>query len=204
LQRDAELTVAQLTGELEAGEAAAPDLAALEEAVAAARAEVERLEGLDRAFRLAIDTVQRLTHEAHQAFARRLEQYAAGALTTITGGRYNEIFVDPTSLAVRVRVPETGAIHDLDVLSAGTRDQIYLLVRFAMTRMFAEGLELPPQLLDDPFAFWDASRIERCLPIIAQNAFGVQTLLFTASRELAEAAHAAGAHRIDVGAEVAV
>jgi uncharacterized protein YhaN len=204
MQRDAEMQVAQLTGELEAGEAAVPDLAALEEGVAAARSEVERLEALDRAFRLAIDTVQRLTHEAHQAFARRLEQYASGALTTITGGRYDEIFVDPTSLAVRVRVPETGAIHDLDVLSAGTRDQIYLLVRFAMTRMFAEGLELPPQLLDDPFAFWDASRIERCLPIIAQNAFGAQTLLFTASRDLAEAAQAAGAHRIDVGAEVAV
>ncbi len=148
--------------------------------------------------------MQRLTHEAHQAFARRLEQYAAVELGTITAGRYREIFVDPTTLAVRVRVPETSAIESLDVLSAGTRDQVYLLVRFAMARMFAEGLELPPLLLDDPFAFWDASRIERCLPIIAQSAFGAQTLLFTSSRELADAASAAGAHRIDLGAEIPV
>jgi recombinational DNA repair ATPase RecF len=200
--RDAEMTVAQLTGELDAGEATVADLAALEEAVVRARAEVDRLEALERAFRLATETVGRLTHEAHQAFARRLETYAATSLGTITAGRYGEIFVDPTTLAVRVRVPETGAIEELAALSAGTRDQIYLLVRFAMTRMFAEGLEMPPLLLDDPFAYWDASRIERCLPLIAQNAFGAQTLLFTSSRELALAAESVGARRIDVGAEV--
>jgi uncharacterized protein YhaN len=68
--------------------------------------------------------------------------------------------------------------------------------------MFAEGLEMPPLLLDDPFAYWDASRIERCLPLIAQNAFGAQTLLFTSSRELALAAESVGARRIDVGDEV--
>jgi uncharacterized protein YhaN len=196
------MTVAQLTGELDAGEATVADLAALEEAVVRARAEVDRLEALERAFRLATETVGRLTHEAHQAFARRLETYAATSLGTITAGRYGEIFVDPTTLAVRVRVPETGAIEELAALSAGTRDQIYLLVRFAMTRMFAEGLEMPPLLLDDPFAYWDASRIERCLPLIAQNAFGAQTLLFTSSRELALAAESVGARRIDVGAEV--
>ncbi len=201
MQRDAELTVAQLTGELEAGEAAVPDLAALEEAVERARAEVERIEALERAFALAVSTVARLTHEAHQAFARRLETYAADALGTITAGRYREIFVDPATLAVRVRVPETGAIESLELLSAGTRDQVYLLVRFAMTRMFAEGLEMPPLLLDDPFAYWDASRIERCLPLVAQNAFGAQTLLFTSSHDLAVAAQSIGANRIDVGAE---
>ncbi len=198
LQRDAEMTVAQLTGELDAGEAAIADLAALEEAVLRARAEVERIEALDQAFRLALEALVRLTHEAHQAFARRLETYAADELATITGGRYREIHVDPATLAVRVRVPETGAIADLEVLSAGTRDQVYLLVRFAMARMFAEGLEMPPFLLDDPFAFWDERRIERCLPIVAQNAFGAQTLLFTSSRELAAAAETVGAVRIDL------
>ena len=204
LHRDADLTVAQLTGELDAGEATVADLAALEEAVERARTEVERIEALERAFGLAIATVGRLTHEAHQAFARRLESYAADALGTITAGRYREVFVDPASLAVRVRVPETGAIEELELLSAGTRDQIYLLVRFAMTRMFAEGLEMPPLLLDDPFAYWDASRIERCLPLVAQNAFGAQTLLFTSSRELAAAAQGVGARRIDVDAEFPV
>jgi uncharacterized protein YhaN len=180
------------------GEGTAADLAPIEEDVERLNGEIARIEALDRALGLAIATVERLTHEAHQAFARRLETYAAEALRDVTGGRYSEIRVDPATLIVRARVPETGAIVALEALSTGTRDQVYLLIRIAMARMFAEGLELPPLLLDDPFAFWDDTRIERCLPIIAHNAFDAQTILFTSSPELAAAAERVGAARIDL------
>ncbi len=204
LVHDADLTIAALTAELTLGEDAAPPLAPIEEDVERLNAEIERIESLDRALALAVDTVQRLTHEAHQKFARRLETYAADALRDITGGRYSEIRVDPGTLVVRARVPETGAIVDLESLSAGTRDQVYLIIRIAMARMFAEGLELPPLLLDDPFAYWDEARIERCLPIIAHNAFDAQTILFTCSPDLAAAAERVGAARIDLITTVAV
>lgn len=201
---DTDIVVAELSTELELGEAAIGDLAALEEAVVQLRAEVERLEAFDRAIVLAHATVSRITGETHRAFARRLESYAADTLSTITAGRYSELHVDPKTLAVRVRVPETKGIEDLDQLSAGTRDQIYLIVRFAMARMFAEGLETPPLLLDDPFAYWDEARIERCLPLVAQNAFSAQTILFTSSAELASAAATIGATRIDLAPAAAV
>jgi hypothetical protein len=202
LMRDAELATATLTVELKLGESAIPELAPIEEDVERMRAEIARIESFDRALSLAAATVSRLTHEAHQAFARRLETYASEALHKVTGGRYSEIRVDPATLIVKARVPETGAIVDLDVLSAGTRDQIYLIIRIAMARMFAEGLELPPLLLDDPFAYWDDARIERCIPIIAYNAFDAQTILFTASPALAAAAEHLGAARIDLVASV--
>jgi uncharacterized protein YhaN len=198
LVRDADLAIASLTGELNLGESTLTDLAPIEEDVERLKGEIERIEAFDRALALAVATVERLTHEAHQAFARRLETYAADALRDVTGGRYSEIRVDPTSLIVRARVPETGAIVGLEALSTGTRDQIYLLIRIAMARMFAEGLELPPLLLDDPFAYWDDTRIERCLPIIAHNAFDAQTILFTSSPDLAAAAERVGAARIDL------
>ena len=73
-----------------------------------------------------------------------------------------------------------------------------------MARMFAEGLELPPLLLDDPFAYWDDTRIERCIPIIAHNAFDAQTILFTASPELAAVAERIGATRIDLVSAVSL
>jgi len=199
-----DITIAEYSKELELGEAAIGDLASLEEELAFIRDEVKRLESFDRALALAHATVERITRETHRAFARRLEAYAADALGAITAGRYSELHVDPKTLAVRVRVPETGAIEVLDALSAGTRDQIYLIVRFAMARMFAEGLETPPLLLDDPFAYWDEARIERCLPLVAQNAFAAQTILFTSSAELAAAAVAIGAARIDLAPALAV
>ncbi len=194
--REAERAVAALEGELRRAEATIPDVAALDEALAATGAEIARLEAFGRAVELARATVERRKEEAHRGFARRLEEYSAGVLGTITAGRYGEIRLDPSTLAIRVRVPETGAIEDLDRLSAGTRDQVALVVRFATARMFAEGLETPPLLLDDPFAYWDAARIERCLPVLVRGAADAQILLFTASSELADAAGALGARRI--------
>jgi hypothetical protein len=194
--RDAERGFASLEGELRGAEDAIPDVAALDEALAATRAEIARLEAFGRAVELARATVEKRKDEAHRGFARRLEEYSADVLGTITAGRYGEIRLDPATLAIRVRVPETGAIEDLALLSAGTRDQVALVVRFATARMFAEGLETPPLILDDPFAYWDTARIERCLPVLARGAADAQTVLFTASAELADAASAAGATRI--------
>jgi DNA repair exonuclease SbcCD ATPase subunit len=194
--RDAERLVASLEGELRAGEENVADVAALDEALAATRGDVARLEAFDRAVKLARTTIQTHKDEAHRAFARRLEEYGAGVLGEITDGRYGEMRLDASTLAIRVRIPETGAIEDLDRLSAGTHDQIALVVRFATARMFAEGLETPPLLLDDPFAFWDAARIARCLPVLVRGARDAQCIVFTASAELADAAAAAGATRI--------
>lgn len=198
--RDAERAVANLEGELRAGEESVPDVAALDEALGATRAEIARLEAFERAVKLAREKIEKHKDEAHRAFARRLEQYSAEVLDTITGGRYGELRLDPATLAIRVRIPETGGFEDVEKLSAGTRDQIALVVRFATARMFAEGLETPPLLLDDPFAFWDADRITRCLPVLMHGALDAQCILFTASPELAEAAELAGATLIELRA----
>lgn len=191
--RATEASLAALGAERRAAEVHAADLAALDEEHALARVEIAKLDTFARAIALARTALETRTREAHEKFARRLEDYAAEQFAAITGGRYTDLFVDPTTLEVRVRVPETGAIVGLGALSAGTREQAYLVVRFAMARMFSEGLETPPLLLDDPFAFWDAARVERCLPILLAGAQTMQAIVFTASAALAEAARAAGA-----------
>jgi len=197
-----ERDLAAMQGELAAAERAIPELPDLDEAIARTEAEIARLEAFERALLLAKETLEFRTDEAHSSFARRLEDYAAGTFATITAGRYGELRVNPATLEITVRIPETQAIEKIEFLSAGTRDQAYLVVRFAMARMFAEGGETPPLLLDDPFAYWDAQRIERCLPIVERGALDGQTLLFTSSDELARAAAARGAQRIDLSAPV--
>jgi DNA repair exonuclease SbcCD ATPase subunit len=201
--REAERSTAALEGELRAGDQNVPDIAALDEELAATRREIARLDAFDRALKLARKAIDARKEEAHRAFARRLEEYSAGVLDAITVGRYGDVRLDPATLAIRVRVPETGAFEELDRLSAGTRDQIALVVRFATARMFAEGFETPPLLLDDPFAFWDAERIARCLPVLVHGALGAQCILFTASSELAAAAAAAGATTIELSPALA-
>jgi DNA repair exonuclease SbcCD ATPase subunit len=197
-------SAAALGAEVRAAETQLEDLAALDEWVQSLREKARRLERFEVSVSLARQCIEDRTREAHQKFARRLTDYASRTLNGITKGRYIDVRVDPTTLAVRVRAPETGAIVDVDRLSAGTREQAYLVVRLAMVRMFAEGLETTPIILDDPFAYWDEERIARGLPILKAFARDGQLILFTTSRQLAAAAAADGAHRIDLdGADAA-
>lgn len=201
--RDAQNLSARCEAEIAAVERTLPDIAALDDETETYRAEAARLSAFERAVKLARATIEERTRESHEKFARRLEDYAATQIAAITGQRYTELRVDPTSLTIRVRAPETREIVDLDALSAGTRDQVYLVVRLAMARMFAEGLEVLPLLLDDPFAFWDEERLERCLPILMEGAKQTQTIVFTSSDELAGAAASLnGTHRIVLDAPV--
>jgi DNA repair exonuclease SbcCD ATPase subunit len=199
---EADLRLHTLEGELHSAEQRVADIAGLEETLAFTQRQIERLEGFERAVGLARTTIDQRKDEAHSLFARRLEQYSLDMLALITGGRYGQIFLDPATLAINVRIPETGQIEPLDRLSTGTRDQIALVVRFATARMFAEGLETPPLLLDDPFAFWDPERIERCLPVLAAGAQDAQTIVFTSSRDLAREGQAAGATIVDLAEKV--
>jgi DNA repair exonuclease SbcCD ATPase subunit len=185
--------VAAAAAELRISEAQVADLAVLDERVATLRARAEKLERFEAAVSLARRTIDERTKEAHQKFARRLADYASDTFANVTADRYLDLRVDPTTLELRVRVPETGAIESVDRLSMGTREQAYLVVRLAMVRMFSEGLETAPLLFDDPFAFWDEERIERSFPLLSATATGVQVVLFTTSSELAHAAKARGA-----------
>ncbi len=194
------VALADVAAELRTAEAAIGDLAELDERVAHLRMRAAKLEAFEAAVTLARETIDDRTREAHQKFARRLADYASRTIERVTAGRYRDVRVDPTTLAVRVRVPETGEIVDVERLSAGTREQAYLVTRLAMTRMFAEGMEVAPLMLDDPFAFWDDARIERCLPILVPDPAGhdAQVVIFTTSEAFMRAAAARGAHTIDL------
>jgi uncharacterized protein YhaN len=196
---EAERSVAALEAELHLSEASIGDVAALDEKVALLRGRVESLERFEAAIELARGTIDRRTKEAHQKFARRLSDYASRAFAEVTNARYAEIRIDPTTLAVRVRSPENDAIVDVARLSAGTREQAYLVTRLAMAQMFSEGLEAAPLLLDDPFAYWDDGRIERVLPILESFArAGTQLTICTTSEALAHAAQERGANRVEL------
>jgi uncharacterized protein YhaN len=192
-------TAAATSGaELRTAESQVGDLAALDERTQTLQAEAGRLELFEAAVLLARQRIEERTREAHQKFARRLADYASQTISHVTAGRYNDVRIDPTTLAVRVRAPENGAIVDVARLSEGTREQAYLVVRLAMARMFAEGLERPPLLLDDPFAYWDETRIARSLPILEEGSLVTQTIVFTTSSQLVAAAGARGANVIDL------
>lgn len=172
----------QALGRVDANPIDAEIVAGLAERLAAAR---EREAELARRVAVYEGTLAAIV-EAEQATmktaARYLEERMGPAISAVTEGRYDDIEVDEQSLAFKVRVPETGEMVDVDRLSQGTADQLFLAARLGLVRLVTLDRR-PPLVLDDPFVTFDAGRAQRAVRLIKAYAHehGFQVLYLTCS-----------------------
>jgi uncharacterized protein YhaN len=166
-----------------------PDVAALREQVDAAEERVATLTHVDHVLRLAEAELAEAAADTYRDFAPRLNASLESGIARLTGGRYVHAFVDE-DLYVRVEAPETGAVVELDQLSVGTQKQAYLVQRLELVRLLCPAGEPLPVLLDDPFAHFDADRLERTLGWLAEAATERQIIVFATQRRVAELAPA--------------
>jgi DNA repair exonuclease SbcCD ATPase subunit len=170
---------AALAGALEVREAALLDVATAEEAAAAARLRVERVVELAGV----IDETMALLEAAQRQVHRDLAPVLAAAirewLPAISGGAYVEAGVNPADLSIEVKEGPTGAWRQARLLSGGTREQIFLLLRVAMAQHLVTTGESAPMLLDEVTAQADADRREAILDMLLTMAADRQLILFT-------------------------
>jgi DNA repair protein SbcC/Rad50 len=168
-----------LQGALEAQRAMVPDVAEREEAVEAASVELGRVVALART----IDETLRLLREAQDRVHRDLAPILAGTvqrwLPKISAGAYTEVSVDPADLSVQVKERRSGAWRRARLLSAGTREQIYLLLRVAMAQHLVTTGETAPLLLDEVTAQADPERRLAMLRTLHSLAEERQVVLFS-------------------------
>ncbi len=158
--------------------ASLPPLAEAEESLAEAEAEVARLRELDRVLGLARDHLRAASDRVNRSIAPRLKASVERALPRITGGRYREAAVDPETLQVTVATPEHGW-QRADLLSHGTAEQLYLLLRVALAEHVATTDEPAPLLLDDPTAHSDDERTGAILALLDELAQDRQVVLMS-------------------------
>jgi uncharacterized protein YhaN len=143
--------------------------------------EVRRLERFASALNMAVAVIGEAAEEVHRDIAPRLNKEVGDALGRITGGRYAEVYVDPTNLEVSLKSPEIDEIVPIDRLSLGTQQQVYLLLRVAIARLLSATGERIPLILDDPFVDFDEPRLLRTLDLLVDISERNQVLLFTKS-----------------------
>jgi uncharacterized protein YhaN len=86
----------------------------------------------------------------------------------------------------------TGNVEvDVEGLSEGTRDQLYLSLRLASLFRYADLAEPMPLVLDDVLVQFDDERSRAALQIIAELGARIQVLFFTHHARLVELARAA-------------
>ena len=165
-------------GALEERERNLPDVADAEERLAQAQRRQREIARLDATLATTIDFLAAAERRVHRDIAQVLRETVLEWLPRVTGGRYVDCRVDPASLAVEVQGPE-GRFRSADLLSHGTAEQVYLLLRLALARHLTKPEEACPLLLDDALSGCDATRAAAALDTLLAIAEETQVVLFT-------------------------
>jgi len=157
--------------------------AELIERISVTQAQIRRLEYIRDVLTLAKEELTAATEEYQRIFAPRLEKVLAEGMARVTQGRYAQVLVDPGTLSVALVAPERNDPVDAAVLSTGTRDLIYLLLRIGISQLMSRTSETLPLLLDDPLVQFDRERREYTLKLLVNLAKETQIILFTKDDE---------------------
>ncbi|MBX6749244.1 MAG: AAA family ATPase [Micromonosporaceae bacterium] len=160
-----------------------PSVAEAEEQLAAAEAECRRLEVLDDVLTRTRAFLARAQERVHRDIAPQLAAAVGRDLAAVTAGRYTETVVDTNTLAVQVR-GAGGPLRDVEHLSVGTVEQVYLLVRVALAERLVRPGESCPLLLDDVTVHADQDRTRRLLDTLLTVAERHQVVLFTQQEQV--------------------
>jgi uncharacterized protein YhaN len=169
---------------LESGAAHAAELA--QSSAAVIRSELEKWVALRFAEAVLGRELERY-RAAHQGplLARASELYRR-----LTLGSFERLLADygkGDDIVLRCERAD-GSRLDLDALSTGSRDQLYLALRLATVEHWVQRAEPLPMVLDDVLVHFDDERARAALRVLVEVAEKTQVLFFTHHRRIEELA----------------
>ncbi len=117
---------------------------------------------------------EKMKNDISPIFTKKLSEN----ISNITNNKYKKIFLnDEQGLIVEL---ENGNYIPADRLSAGTIDQLYLSLRFAMLDEISK--EKVPIILDEAFAYFDDERLKNILLFLNKEYSDRQIIIFTCTK----------------------
>ena len=139
-------------------------------------------------------TRQKFEQERQPSVIRHAQDFFSG----VTGQRYNRLYAPIGEQTITV-THAGGSSKRPDELSRGTREQLYLALRFGLIREFGEHAERLPVVVDEALVNFDPERARLAAESFAQLAETNQVLVFTCHPATAEMfADVAGAQVVDI------
>lgn len=140
--------------------------------------ELEELRFREQALTLAMEALSDAQTELEQGYGPKLTALAGKYLHRLTAGRYDGIILD-RELRLELWETASGLTRPLEALSTGTREQAWMALRLAMTRLLLP--EGAPMVLDDAFVTFDDDRTAAALSVLENEN---RQILLLSCREL--------------------
>ena len=157
-----------------------------QQTLAGIRADAERYMQLKLAARILRDQIERYRQHNHGPLVQRASEH----FNALTLGSFERLSIDfnDKDQAVLAGLRPSGGQVQVDGMSAGTRDQLYLALRLASLEKYIHSAEPMPFIVDDVLVDFDDQRSVAALQTLAGLAEHTQVILFTHHARLVEQA----------------
>ncbi len=177
-----------------------------DEEAARLRAEEQRLLVQIRALatrytrdRLGLHLLARARQRFEQEQQPRVVQLASRHFSELTGYRYGRVFMPAEEGAGELRVVDAeGQTKKAQMLSRGTKEQLYLAFRLAVVEEFSESRAPLPLVLDDILVNFDPRRAKNAAKVLARLSARHQVLAFTCHTWMRELLGEVGANPVEL------
>ena len=166
--------IAQVQGRLDAGR----DAQALGDQISRLEEELVRQQAEYDALQLSLDALQAANTTLQNRFSPELGRRAAEIFADMTGSTWSHILLD-REFHLSAESGSDPTRRSVQLLRAGTADQLYLAVRLAICEMILPPEQNPPLILDDALLTFDDARLSTTLDYLTRLGAQRQILLFT-------------------------
>lgn len=166
--------IAQVQGRLDAGR----DAQALGDQISRLEEELVRQQAEYDALQLSLDALRAANTTLQNRFSPELGRRAAEIFTDMTSSTWSHILLD-REFHLSAESGSDPTRRSVQLLSAGTADQLYLAVRLAICEMILPPEQNPPLILDDALLTFDDARLSTTLDYLTRLGAQRQILLFT-------------------------
>ena len=166
--------IAQVQGRLDAGR----DAQALGDQISRLEEELVRQQAEYNALQLSLDALRAANTTLQNRFSPELGRRAAEIFGDMTGSTWSHILLD-REFHLSAESGSDPTRRSVQLLSAGTADQLYLAVRLAICEMILPPEQNPPLILDDALLTFDDARLSTTLDYLTRLGAQRQILLFT-------------------------
>lgn len=138
---------------------------------------------------IASEKIRKISDSIKGDFMPLLKKSISDNFSYLTSGRYSDVLIDED---MNIAVAEEANIQrsiELESLSGGTLDQLYLSLRIGLGSILS-GNQNIPLIFDDSFVQYDSKRLRNSLEMLAKESERRQIILFTCQEREAETAKA--------------
>ena len=195
----------RLSGELTSANATLGKIAGQDEA---ARAEAKRQEALAKMANvlerfIKVFTAAKLLRWSIEKFRETKQgpmlSRASDVFSGLTQGAFNKLIVDYESEPLKLSGQRaSGGLVDIDGMSEGTRDQLYLALRLSALELHLEQTVALPFIADDLFINYDDGRAKAGLQALANLSVKTQVIFLTHHEHLVPVAQSVLGDRLNV------